>query len=843
MAKITELPTIAPEYIDGTETVAVVKDGAMARADLFALSAAASAAIAAAATAATAAAEATAADKVQTGLDRVATAADRNQTGLDRVATAADRENTGLDAESAAANAASAASSKTQAELAALAAGAPLYTAIPGDFTGAPSPFLLSTGSGTQVYTHNGTVETLVGWLGRIEFLSLTIMLSSTETTLGATGTVIFAGGYRYKVVTTGEVLTTAGGVKLVPLGDVEGWISTAQIGWVDGDNVDAGLAALTAAWSAGSVSAKRLFVMGNFVTSLNAQNLPADLEMKAMVPRTSGFTRSGHGATWLFVCGERNKFDGIRSQPAGWTAWDVTSDDESLYTCFFARIVSRAKAPDFFNCDFRGRGYHIQCIDSPYLRSKDCYSEGFKWGWYFAGVSHFPVLEDLHTFGGYRDSLQGESIKTGMGGLGGVHGPMNGRILGGWLNSKRGGFDTTGGSYNWKAIGVLCQITNDEAFDIKSTYLNAVHEQAVVAAGTALNKNFQAIGCTFLNCLALTLTADFNYPDTGTGIGNKDLPTEARFDASCVSDIQLVDCKFINTTGSNINAVLNKGQRRIEIKNPSFFGDWAVYKDDIHIGGSAATTAYGSDGFRPKDVFYSGVQYHGPWSFSVTLVTDNFNYHSKHSRIINTTGAVNMFTGDGLLSALTISGVFLIDASATGAITLFRWAGESGVRLSPDFEVIGTQRGNLFTTSSVAGGDITVCGNFRAKNLTTLAVLSSATAGKVLFSDGEIGLISRLVTLGSSGSAVASLLFRDMTVTDTVGSRNLGSTFPAATNISAVNIIPNFLDSYTVAGLPSAANAGVGTSTFVSNETGGAVPAFSDGTAWRRVTDRAVVA
>jgi hypothetical protein len=28
----------------------------------------------------------------------------------------------------------------------------------------------------------------------------------------------------------------------------------------------------------------------------------------------------------------------------------------------------------------------------------------------------------------------------------------------------------------------------------------------------------------------------------------------------------------------------------------------------------------------------------------------------------------------------------------------------------------------------------------------------------------------------------------------------------------------------------------------FVSNESGGPVPAFSDGTAWRRVTDRAVV-
>lgn len=47
-------------------------------------------------------------------------------------------------------------------------------------------------------------------------------------------------------------------------------------------------------------------------------------------------------------------------------------------------------------------------------------------------------------------------------------------------------------------------------------------------------------------------------------------------------------------------------------------------------------------------------------------------------------------------------------------------------------------------------------------------------------------------------------------------------------------------LASYTVATLPSAAVPG--TLIYVSNESGGAVPAFADGTNWRRVTDRAVV-
>lgn len=53
----------------------------------------------------------------------------------------------------------------------------------------------------------------------------------------------------------------------------------------------------------------------------------------------------------------------------------------------------------------------------------------------------------------------------------------------------------------------------------------------------------------------------------------------------------------------------------------------------------------------------------------------------------------------------------------------------------------------------------------------------------------------------------------------------------------------PLRMASCTVATAPSAAAMGAGATIFVSNEVGGPVLAFSDGTAWRRVTDRAVIA
>ncbi len=52
----------------------------------------------------------------------------------------------------------------------------------------------------------------------------------------------------------------------------------------------------------------------------------------------------------------------------------------------------------------------------------------------------------------------------------------------------------------------------------------------------------------------------------------------------------------------------------------------------------------------------------------------------------------------------------------------------------------------------------------------------------------------------------------------------------------------PAQLASFTVATVPGASASGAGAMIFVSDESGGATPAFSDGANWRRVSDRAIV-
>ena len=57
----------------------------------------------------------------------------------------------------------------------------------------------------------------------------------------------------------------------------------------------------------------------------------------------------------------------------------------------------------------------------------------------------------------------------------------------------------------------------------------------------------------------------------------------------------------------------------------------------------------------------------------------------------------------------------------------------------------------------------------------------------------------------------------------------------------SNYNIDNTTLKAYAKADLPPAAD-NTGVLVYVTDEIGGAVPAFSDGTSWRRVTDRAIV-
>ena len=127
-------------------------------------------------------------------------------------------------------------------------------------------------------------------------------------------------------------------------------------------------------------------------------------------------------------------------------------------------------------------------------------------------------------------------------------------------------------------------------------------------------------------------------------------------------------------------------------------------------------------------------------------------------------------------------------------------------------------------TLKLVAGSGISILTD-AANDSVTFTTVSTLGA---FAADNEFGLVTDAVTLSEDLGDLAS---------------TNSTTYDLGTLVAASGLIyPDqlVLPSYTVSTLPS---AGVAAQiVYVSDETGGAVVAFSDGTNWRRVTDRAIV-
>jgi hypothetical protein len=192
----------------------------------------------------------------------------------------------------------------------------------------------------------------------------------------------------------------------------------------------------------------------------------------------------------------------------------------------------------------------------------------------------------------------------------------------------------------------------------------------------------------------------------------------------------------------------------------------------------------------------------------------------------ISTAGLITA-TGNIQGGNVKTAGLISATGNVTGGNILGNGAGLSGI--------------NVFSNITVTGGNSAVADSI-ADTLTLTAgdgitiVVDSATdtitfgvqSGSEIFVDGaDFGTVEEPVTLSDDLGLVTDAVTEEA---------DLG------TLVTAGLIYPDqfVLPSYTVSTLPAATPAGQ--MAYVTNESGGAVPAFADGTNWRRVTDRAIV-
>lgn len=166
--------------------------------------------------------------------------------------------------------------------------------------------------------------------------------------------------------------------------------------------------------------------------------------------------------------------------------------------------------------------------------------------------------------------------------------------------------------------------------------------------------------------------------------------------------------------------------------------------------------------------------------------------------------------------------------------------------------------RAQGFTDSynnTAANGSALTWRRFRGTADAPLAVASGDIFGTFLGQgwDGSASVIAAQIHVECDGAVSTGIVpgrwrFTTRDAAGTLANRmvikgdgNVGiNTTSPSTTLHVVG--PVRVGSYTVAAVPSASASGAGAMIYVSNESGGPIIAFSDGTNWRRVNDRAVI-
>ena len=218
-----------------------------------------------------------------------------------------------------------------------------------------------------------------------------------------------------------------------------------------------------------------------------------------------------------------------------------------------------------------------------------------------------------------------------------------------------------------------------------------------------------------------------------------------------------------------------------------------------------------------------------GSYSISVTSATTAGTVTTAAQPNITSVGALSSLSVTGNVTGgnLVTAGQVVATGNVTGGNILGNGAGLSGINFFSTVNVSGQTdvvASGVNDSIIFATGDGIAITTDAGNSTVTFATVSSGDT----FTDGaDFGLVTESVTEEDDLGSVEE----SPTATQDLGLITTGGVVTPSQFV---------LPSYTVATLPSASPAGQ--MIYVSDETSGGVPAFSDGTNWRRVTDRNIV-
>ena len=210
-------------------------------------------------------------------------------------------------------------------------------------------------------------------------------------------------------------------------------------------------------------------------------------------------------------------------------------------------------------------------------------------------------------------------------------------------------------------------------------------------------------------------------------------------------------------------------------------------------------------------------------------LITATGNVTSGNLSTTLVTATTLSATGNVQGGNLRTAGLISATGNITGGNILGNGAGLSGINAFGNIAVSGETTVSADSTSDTLtfaeGTGISITTD-AANNVITIG---SVTTDSIFATGGDMGTITEAVTVSEDLGLITDAATVEY---------DLGSIVTSGVIQPDSLILP----SKTVAQLANLSASPAAQFVYCSNESGGAVPAFSDGTNWRRVTDRAIV-
>ena len=411
-----------------------------------------------------------------------------------------------------------------------------------------------------------------------------------------------------------------------------------------------------------------------------------------------------------------------------------------------------------------------------------------------------------------------------------------------------------TGAGITMTAVNDLITITNSAPNVDQNIFQNVLAGGVTITADTSTD--------------TLAFTAGTGITVTGDAVGDQVTITNSapNVDQNLFGSIASPDddttitANSASTTlnfvgGGGIGFILNDAAKSITVTNSSPNVDQSIF-NTVRVAGQTDVTTASVNGVL---TFVAGT--------NTTLTTDNtgksvtinssgatqnlFETFSADSGTITASGATDTFTiagGTGITTAITGDTITLTNSSPNADQNLFANVAVSG-------QSTVTAETTTDTLTLVAGTNVTITTDAGTDSITINA--SGGGGG------GTPGGADTQVQFNNSGAFAGDSTFTYNSGTDTlsvtnieassiappsglVGTYNISSpttiTLDAASGAGEVKSdVPFRLVSKTVSQLNTFV-ASAGSMVYCTDETGGAIPAFYDGSNWRRVSDRSIV-